>query len=58
MEGGTRIMNEELKRLIEQQSLVVNLREIIAKQDLLIKEYQELAELLKDQLKAKDSPNG
>ena len=51
-------MNEELKRLIEQQSLVVNLREIIAKQDLLIKEYQELAELLKDQLKAKDLPNG
>jgi len=47
-------MNEELGRLLDQQSLVINLREIIAKQDILIREYQELAELLKDQLRAKE----
>ena len=47
-------MNEELKRLLEQQALVVNLREIIEKQDALIKEYKELAELRKEQLRAKE----
>ena len=39
-------MNEELKRVLEQHDLILKLRDIIARQDALIHEYQAIVENL------------
>ncbi len=43
---GTGSMNEELKRVLEQHDLILKLRDIIARQDALIHEYQAIVENL------------
>jgi uncharacterized coiled-coil protein SlyX len=51
-------MNEELKRVLEQNDLILKLSDIIARQDVLIKEYQAIVENLVGKPKENELPNG
>ena len=51
-------MNEELKRVLEQHDLILKLRDIIARQDQIIKEYQAVVENLVGKPTENELPNG
>ena len=55
---GTESMSEELKRILEQNDLILKLSDIIARQDVLIKEYQAIVENLVGKPKENELPNG
>jgi hypothetical protein len=55
---GTGSMNEELKRVLDNNDLIIKLRDIIAAQDQIIMEYRAIVENLVGKPKENELPNG
>ena len=55
---GTGSMNEELKRVLDSNDLIIKLRDIIAAQDQIIMEYRAIVENLVGKPKENELPNG
>jgi hypothetical protein len=51
-------MNEELKRVLDSNDLIIKLRDIIAAQDQIIMEYRAIVENLVGKPKENELPNG